>query len=200
MKKMNIYIARHGESISNAGGYIAYPYTGLTVKGLKDALSFGMRFAEGEIKIDAIYCSNLFRALQTLDKFLENYKLTNPNKIFVTDLLNEINRFDYSGRPSTEYYADRDASGKDPAAFKSLLGESENEVKNRAIKFKQLIEKNSYKNILIISHGHLLHHLCDLYNVPSLGHLSGATFTLLELTDSKSKIVTWNDSSHIKDQ
>ena len=108
---MKIYIARHGESVSNAGGYIAYPYTGLSVKGLKDASSLGKRFAKENIKIDAIYCSNLFRALQTLDRFLENYKLTNLNKIFVTDLLNEICRFDYSGRPSSEYYADRDASG-----------------------------------------------------------------------------------------
>ena len=85
----------------------------------------------------------------------------------------------------------------DPDAFKSPQGESENEVKERAVKFKRLIEKDGYENILIISHGHLLNHFCKLHDVPRLGHLNGATLTLLEIIGGKSKVVTWNDSSHI---
>lgn len=197
---MNIYIARHGESISNAGEYIAYPYTGLSNKGLNDSFALGKCYAEKNIKVDAIYCSYLFRALQTLHQFLKEYKKIDPDKIFITELLNEIDRFDYSGHSSAEYYADRDASGIDPNIFKSPKGESENDVKNRAIKFNQLIKKDNYSNILIISHGHFLKHFCDINNITGVGHLSGATFSLIKLTEGKSKVISWNDSNHIKDQ
>ena len=56
---MKVYITRHGESVSNAEGYIAFSYTGLSDKGMVDAKKLGERLAKDGIKIDAVYCSFL---------------------------------------------------------------------------------------------------------------------------------------------
>lgn len=194
---MKIYITRHGESVGNVKGYIAYPHTKLTAKGIRNAQALGKRFTQECHHIDAIYCSNLYRAQQTLDQFLKKYKNIQPNKIFVTELLNEIGRQEYNGRPSSEYYRDRDSSGVDSNLFRCKGGENEIDVKNRAITFKKLIETHGYENILIISHGHLLSHFCCLYGVDYTTHLQGATFSLIEVSSNKTQVLAWNDSLHL---
>jgi len=193
---MNIYITRHGESISNAEGYVAFSYTGLSNKGLKDAKKLGERLSKENIKIEAIYCSSLYRTLQTMDQIFKGGFKINPKKVIVIDLIREINRFEFEGQPSTEYYAVRDTSDLDPDDFKCKGGESENDVKKRALKFKKMIEISGFKNILIITHGHFIGRFNSIFGL-KLEHTNGAALSLLEIDGDKAEVKFWNDTSHL---
>lgn len=194
---MKVYITRHGESVSNAEGYIAFSYTGLSDKGIIDAKELGERLVKDGIKIDAIYCSSLFRTLQTVDQIFKGGFKIDPKKVIVTDLVREISRLEFEGQPSTEYYAVRDSSGLDPDDFKCKGGESENDVKRRAAEFKELIEKSGFENILVITHGHFIGKFNSLFGM-KLEHTTGGALSLLEIEGDKAEVKFWNDTSHLK--
>ncbi|HEX9008645.1 MAG TPA: histidine phosphatase family protein [Patescibacteria group bacterium] len=195
---MKVYITRHGESVSNAEGYIAFSYTGLSDKGMEDAKKLGERLAKENIKIDAIYCSSLYRTLQTMDQIFKGGFKIDPKKVIVTDLVREINRAEYEGVPSTEYYAVRDASGMDPDDFKCKGGESENDVKRRAAEFKKMIEESGYENILVVTHGHFIGRFNSLFGM-KLEHTTGGALSLLEIEGGKAEVKFWNDTSHLEE-
>lgn len=195
---MKVYITRHGESVSNAEGYIAFSYTGLSDKGMVDAKKLGERLAKENIKIDAVYCSSLFRTLQTMDQIFKGGFKIDPKKVFVTDLVREINRAEYEGQPSTEYYAVRDSSGLDPDDFKCKGGESENDVKRRAAEFKKMIEESGYENILVITHGHFIGRFNSLFGM-KLEHTTGGALSLVEVEGDKAEVKLWNDTSHLEE-
>ena len=194
---MKVYITRHGESVSNAEGYIAFSYTGLSDKGMVDAKKLGERLAKDGIKIDAVYCSSLFRTLQTIDQIFKGGFKIDPKKVIVTDLVREISRLEFEGQPSTEYYAIRDSSGLDPDDFKCKGGESENDVKRRAAEFKNLIEKSGFENILVITHGHFIGRFNSLFGM-KLEHTTGGGLSLLEIEGDKAEVKFWNDTSHLE--
>jgi broad specificity phosphatase PhoE len=194
---MKVYITRHGESISNAEGYIAFSYTGLSDKGLEDAKKLGERLVKENIKIDAIYCSSLYRTLQTMDQIFKGGFKVDPKKIVITDLIREINRLEFEGQPSTEYYAVRNTtSGLNPDDFRCKGGESENDVKERALDFKKMIEKSGFENILIITHGHFIGRFNSIFGL-KLEHTNGAALSLLEIDEDKAEVKFWNDTSHL---
>ena len=112
------------------------------------------------------------------------------------DLLREINRLEFEDRPSTEYYATRDASGLDPDDFRCKGGESENDVKRRAAEFKKTIESSGFENILVITHGHFIGRFNSLFGL-KLEHKNGAALSLLEIDGDKAKVEFWNDTSHL---
>jgi broad specificity phosphatase PhoE len=190
---MKIYIVRHGQSISNKEGYIAFYHTGLTEKGKLDSRKLGKRLVRRKIKFDAIFCSPLYRALQTLDEILKAGLEINPNNIFVSDLLKEINRREFEGRPREEYYQAREKSGVDPNDFRCREGESENDVRKRAIKFQKLLEQSQFETILVVSHGHFIAQFTSLFNLKGLGHNEGATLSLLEWKNNQCKVILWNN-------
>ena len=194
---MKVYITRHGESVSNAEGYIAFSYTGLSDKGMVDAKKLGERLAKDGIKIDAVYCSSLFRTLQTIDQIFKGGFKIDPKKVIVTDLVREISRLEFEGQPSTEYYAIRDSSGLDLDDFKCKGGESENDVKRRAAEFKNLIEKSGFENILVITHGHFIGRFNSLFGM-KLEHTTGGGLSLLEIEGDKAEVKFWNDTSHLE--
>lgn len=193
---MKIYITRHGESVSNAEGYIAFSYTGLSDKGILDAKKLGERLVKENIKIDAIFCSSLYRTLQTMDQIFKGGFKIDPKKVFITDLIREINRLEFEGQPSAEYYAVRDTSGSNPDDFKCKGGESENDVKTRAVEFKNVIEKSGFENILIITHGHFIGRFNSLFGM-KLEHTTGGALSLLEIKGDKAEVSFWNDISHL---
>jgi broad specificity phosphatase PhoE len=194
---MKIYLTRHGESVSNAEGYIAFSYTGLSDKGMVDAQKLGKKLVNDGIRVDAIYCSSLFRSLQTMDQIFKGGFKIDPKKVIVTDLVREINRLEFEGQPSTEYYAVRDSSDLDPDDFKCKGGESENDVKRRAAEFKELIEKSGFENILVITHGHFIGRFNSLFGM-KLEHTTGGALSLLEIEGDKAEVKFWNDVTHLE--
>jgi broad specificity phosphatase PhoE len=178
---MEIYIVRHGQSVSNAAGYIAYSHTGLTEKGKRKAKKLGKRLAKEGVKFDAVYCSPLYRALQTLEEILKAGLKIDQKNIFITDLVREINRREFEGKPREKYYKAQARSEVDSDDFRCKGGESENDVKKRAKKFKNLLEETSFNNVLLISHGHFIAQFTSLFNLGKLGHNESTTLSLLEL-------------------
>src|SRR3990172_3881755 len=65
MKKLNIYIIRHGEKVSDAGG--------LTKKGRAQAISLAKRL--GKLNITKIYSSDLRRCKETAEIIRKTLKL-----------------------------------------------------------------------------------------------------------------------------
>ncbi len=198
---MKIYIVRHGESKSNAAKYVAFSHTGLTDKGKEDAHKLGQRLSKEAVKIDIIYCSSLYRALQTLEEILNAGLEIDPKKIIISDLVREINRREFEGKNSEEYKVARVASGIDPNDFKCANGESENDVKKRAEKFLEQLFAGANKddNVLLISHGHFIGQLVSLLGLGDLGHNHGAALSVIEIDpeSKRGKVIFWNDTSHI---
>ncbi|MCL2513035.1 MAG: histidine phosphatase family protein [Oscillospiraceae bacterium] len=66
---MNIIIIRHGESVNNLPDISLHTEDpGLTPRGFKQARLLGERFANWDIKIDALFSSPLLRALRTANE------------------------------------------------------------------------------------------------------------------------------------
>lgn len=193
---MNLYIVRHGESDGNANRFISFSHTGLTAKGHQDARNLGKRLAKKNITIDRVYCSTLYRSIQTLEDLIKTGLTVDQKNIELTELIIEINRKEFEGRNRTEYYQQK-AAHESPDDYCCLNGESENDVKARAVKFRKVLKKDKSKNVLIITHGHFLKHLMDLLGLYNLGHLTGASLSLVKITPKKSNVVFWNDTEHI---
>jgi len=197
MKK--IYIARHGESEGNSGNFISFPHTPLTNKGHKEAQKLGERLTKEKIKFDRIYCSPLYRSLQTLEDLLKAGIRIKQENIEINDLLREINRKEFEGKPRELYYAQKEKS-KSPENYRCRGGESENDVKKRAERFLSLIKRRNDKIVLIITHGHFLRHFMAFLGFPSgLSHPHGCSLSLVEINSEKGKpkLIFWNDISHL---
>lgn len=189
---MKIYLVRHGESESNAKGIIGSLETGLTEKGIAQAKELGEKLSKENIPFDVVYCSNMRRGRQTLEEFIKAGLNVNEDKIFTTDLINEIDRKEFEGKPTTEYYAARDASGLDPNEYKCEGGESEMDVRKRAMEFKEMVEKSGFENILVISHGHFLGQLTSIYDIKDIGRNGNGSLLVLEITDGKANVVSFD--------
>lgn len=190
---MKIYLVRHGESISNKEGYIAFYHTGLTKRGKQQSKRLGKYLTQSGIKFDAIYCSPLYRALQTLEEVLKTGLEINQKNIFITPLLAEINRKEFEGRPREEYYQAQKASGITFDDFRCKGGESEKDVKKRAAKFKKFLQQSSFKSVLVITHGHFIAQFTSLFNAKGPGHNQPAALCLLEIRDKRGQIIFWNN-------
>ena len=91
---MYIYIIRHGETYGNINGD-GFTETDLTDNGLNQAFLLGERFKDE--RIDAIYTSNLIRAVKTGGEIHKYHKHANFN-IF-TSLMEKGTDKDYTGLP-----------------------------------------------------------------------------------------------------
>ena len=194
-----IYITRHGESEGNSRGFISFTHTPLTARGHKEAQKLGERLTKEKIKFDRVYCSPLYRSLQTMDELLKAKIKVKEENIEINELLKEINRKEFEGKPRELYYVQKEKS-KSPEDYRCRGGESENDVKKRAQKFLRLIRKKGDKTILIITHGHFLRHFMALLGFPSgLSHPHGCSLSLVEVSSEKEKpkLIFWNDISHL---
>lgn len=194
---MKIYIVRHGESEGNAREFISFSHTPLTSKGHGDVRKLGKRLTKEGVKIDRVYCSTLYRSLQTLEDLLKTGLKVNGKAIELSDLLREINRKEFEGREKTLYYSEKDASNS-PEDYRCKNGESENDVKKRAEEFIKIIKKAKYENVLIITHGHFLKHFMSLLGLGGLDHLRGASLSLVQISPKKSEVIFWNDTAHLE--
>ena len=147
-----IYFVRHGETILNAEQKRQGEAGGLSEKGKVQAFALGERLSTFGIK--NIFCSTFQRAMETADEILKscpvNIEYTpllgerkNPTRIIglsYTDHITEeaINFMDKS-------YHTPDARWEDEENFQDL--------KDRAIKLKEFLIKNSSDKTLCVSHG-----------------------------------------------
>lgn len=157
---MKLYLVRHGETLSKSQKLNRYN-TGLSEKGKEQSKKVGIFFKNKNF--DVVYCSELERAIQTLEQIRPFIKDT---KIVFTKELNEINKGIHNTRE--EYEESLKKSGLKDHQFRPDKGENYFDVEKRAKKFlKFLKEKHPDDTILIIGHGIFLRlFILQLFNKP----------------------------------
>ena len=195
MKKL--YIVRHGQSEGNIIRQVSFSHTPITEKGRNDSYKLGKRLKREKVKIDAIFYSPLTRSVQTLEAIKEGGFDVSQIQVKPSPLLQEINRKEFEGKPSEEYYAKRVESGLLPDDYRCKGGESENDVKKRAIKFLNYLKSSKFDSVLIVTHGHFIAWIMKLLELSNPGHLHGASLSLIEIDGNKAKMVFLDDASHL---
>ena len=163
----NIFLIRHGQtelnrlSIVQGSGVDA----GLNELGLRQSVAFYESYRNHPFEV--VICSDLVRSHQTILPFVDN-----GIPLFRTALINEISWGIQEGKPSTK---------ESISEYKSVVqdwssgnldsrvggGESARELRDRCLKFKELLLLRPERDILICSHGRTMRGLnCVFGDLP----------------------------------
>jgi broad specificity phosphatase PhoE len=142
---MFVYCIRHGESETNRDGkWTGWNNPLLTEKGEADAKKAGEIIKN--VKFDAVYASDLTRAIQTANIATTNHEL------IIDKRLREVNVGDFAGR----YYADvpvEDTELSKREGYAKFNGESKQEFLNRTKSFLTELESSNLDNVAVFTHG-----------------------------------------------
>ncbi len=147
--KNKYFLLRHGQALSNVKEIISsWPEKGrfpLTEKGRKDIKERAQELKDKNV--DFIFSSDLLRTKQTAQIVSEKIGI----EPFFEKRLREYNVGIFNGKPEIDYR--KHMEGKNRFKESSQRGETYNQIAERVLDlFKELEEKYSGKNILIISH------------------------------------------------
>ncbi|MGI5892513.1 MAG: alpha-ribazole phosphatase [Bacillota bacterium] len=164
--RTRIYLIRHGETeFNNLWRYQGLLDHGLNENGQAQALALGTYFAQR--KVDAIYASNLKRALETAKPIAEIHNLP----INTEERLKEMDFGLWEGLSFAEIEADFPDLAKRWLAEPHLVtipqGETFVQVGQRAAAaFRDIADKHRGQSVVIVAHGgvnRLI--LCDLFGL-----------------------------------
>jgi alpha-ribazole phosphatase len=186
---MILTLLRHAEVVEEyQGKYNGHIDIALSCNGVKQAKKLALEL-QGEV-YDAIYCSNLLRAKQTLE--LLNIKNT---QIIYSEKLREKSWGIHEGKSFEEI----EKSGIKYENFEqwiyALDGENIDEfIKKIKVYFEEIIFTSNAKNILIITHSGVIKSLLKIFLNTSLReafsqNLEYASFIKLEKINSKFRIL-----------
>ena len=184
---MLLYVIRHGESETN----LSHHWTGwndvnLTDKGRKDAARAGERLKG--IDFDAIYASDLTRALNTAQIALPGYQ---PK---ITPLLREINVGDLAGNPIDIVTAEERKEFAQ-VGYGARNGETQEEFAGRIREFLAEVEKQDYQTVAAFAHAGWLRSMLDLVVGTVLPRdavcCNNCTIAVFEYTGSKWRLHSW---------
>ena len=154
--KRRIYLVRHAESASNAGGPLAGEKTPLTERGFDQARFMAARAAK--LPLDAIISSSMLRARQTAECIAE---ATNKPIVATSDLF--VERRHPSGQlgltekhPETirlEQFMNNNFGQEN---FRHSDEENFYDLRTRAQAALAYLTKLPYQNILVVTHGTFL--------------------------------------------
>jgi len=149
--KSTIYLLRHGATVpSSDKRYIGQIDIPLSDIGRKQAQWWQEELAQ--IKFDAIYCSDLSRAIDTAQIVAQNQ----TTEIKSTSQLREINLGDWDSmgmQEIRETYPDAWLKrGQQLDRFRPPNGESFQDLQHRVLTVVESIEFNSVQNVLMVSH------------------------------------------------
>lgn len=205
---MNIYFVRHGESTENALQIYDWMYAPLTDLGIKQSQKVAQRFKD--IKIDAIYHSDMVRARMTAN---EIKKFQNAEMI-ESELIREQ-------LPPSELLGLSENDQKSKVVMKLLQQNEHNkdfhysdeenfeDLKKRVFEFLNNMESLNKENILVIGHGYVLRTLIgyilygvnfnsnDFVNLKRSLKTINTGVTICEVNNKKWTLVSWNDYSHL---
>ena len=164
---MKIYFVAHATSTDNEEGLSSgWNNPELSELGIQQAKELGERFKS--IPIDLICCSDLKRAVDTVDiAFKKKIPITIDRK------LREINYGDFNGRPKEEVDSMKIEKIVEPFSG----GESYRQAVDRVQQFyNELKQKHSDKVILVVGHRATQYGLDVLVNNKGLEELVGVSF------------------------
>lgn len=200
---MKLIVTRHGETVENAAGIIQGHLEGtLSKAGKTQAQKLAQRLKDE--KIDAIYSSDLTRAVDTA-KEIATYHKGIP--LFLVKELRERKHGNFQGKRRSEI----DANPEEVSQFKSITtappnGENWFQVYGRARLFLDKIT-NAYpnQNILVVSHGGLVRAMiCVIKKQPpeemfTIDKIGNASIGIFELEEGKEhQIHVLNCTKHLE--
>ncbi|AOR24701.1 histidine phosphatase family protein [Clostridium taeniosporum] len=197
---MTLFLTRHGETEWNIDRKLQGSQDSpLTERGLRQARSLRDRLKNE--KIDVIYSSPTKRALDTAKIIAE----ANNTPIVTCDEFKEIGFGEYEGK----YIKDLPIIGENNFLeemfcgnheIKGTNGETLLDVKNRSFKMlESILEKESDKNILIVTHGMALKVIMSYFTefeCELKGVYGQASLTKIVRDKDKFNILFKNDRSH----
>lgn len=204
---MRIYFVRHGESAYNAARVFQPGTVELSEKGVEQAKIVADRFKN--IDVDKIITSDYKRARQTA----EIISSTINKEVIATPLARERkNPSEIHGksvedeealrikRLSEDGFADKDFHYSDEENFHDL--------KARAIKLIEFINKHNENNVLVVIHGTILRCVTavmmfsDGLTAEEFRHfnffsMENTGITVCEKQADKWRLIAWNDHAHL---
>lgn len=199
-----IIIIRHGETEWNQSGrFQGHSDVPLSEEGRAQAEALGRNLIVDQV--DAIYASDLMRAMETAAPLAARFGL----KVIADPLLRELNFGAWEGRSFTEVNADSPDTMKefyrDPE--RAAIPESEpfpDFQKRVAGRVREIAAAECGKRVVIVSHGASIRILlADLLSMPirSIWHISqlNTAVNRIRFEDDGFAIVTLlNDTSHLR--
>lgn len=155
---MQLFVVRHGETEENAGGVVQGHHHGtLSARGRRQAEQLAVRFRE--VQFDAIYTSDLGRAVMTAEAIGQFQKAPIQRSV----LLRERGAGVFEGRSFREMDQVQEQSGFTHAEFKPEGGESYREVLARVVSFLESLNgHDDDQRLLIVSHGRWMRMLLSI--------------------------------------
>lgn len=156
---LRLIIVRHGETEENVKGIVQGQTHGkLTEKGRKQVKELALTLKN--TKLDAIFSSDLRRAVDTADEIAKYHKL----KVRRIKILRERHAGTFHRKLHDEMSADQVASGLSKAEYRPRGGESLVDLKKRVAKFaKELYKNNNDKTVLVVTHGFVIKCMYSFY-------------------------------------
>jgi len=206
---MKIYLVRHGESTLNAKNFHQDEYSPLSKKGISQAKEIAKRFKD--IPINLFYASPFTRAKETAGIISQ---IVNK-KIEFSPLITELKR------PSS--FVGKYFLSKDIVKIKKLITKNfENpnwrhsdketffEFRERTSEFLKKLRKINKEHVLVVTHGDFIRMFVALMifgdevepktftKIRRSFNIGNTGITECEYKNSRWKLITWNDLSHIK--
>jgi phosphoserine phosphatase len=156
---MNILLIRHAESSGNIKDIIQGSKERLTEKGKQQTQELGEKLKKE--KIEFVFSSDMQRAVETTQIAFPDTPIT------YTSLIEEKRNGDFEGKKRSE--VDWTEINKQPfETRKAPNGESLEDVKKRAQQFLELLKKQTYNKIAVMSHGTFLRVLLSIITNKSM--------------------------------
>jgi broad specificity phosphatase PhoE len=203
-KNMNIYIIRHGETKKdltfNPDGY---PDADLTQVGLKQAQITGKHISK--VQFDAIYSSDLKRAIQTAE-IISSYQ--KGLQISIDKQLREIHMGVFHTSSEDEIKKDYpefyNEFLKRETDFRYPSGESGEEVLTRILNFLEPIKYKKFNNICIVCHGGIIRSVISHFlGLPQYKRFNlhpfncGVSLLKYDNENNTLKVISVNEISHL---
>jgi broad specificity phosphatase PhoE len=170
---MKLYILRHGETDANARGIVqGWLDTELNEKGLAQAVEAAAIFDK---PIDAIYSSDLKRAVRTAEEFRNLHK---EAPYFQDSRIRERNFGDAAGTHRDEHDWEQFWSLESRSTIPNA--ETTNDFTKRVADFLDELKKKPYKSVLIVTHGGVLNRIQTILD-PNHEHYAHVNASMLEI-------------------
>src|SRR5262245_25338062 len=155
---MKLYVVRHGQTEENASGIVqGHNHGTLSALGIEQSRLLALRLRE--VQFDAIFTSDLRRAVQTTQSIAQFQRC----EIEQTVLLRERNGGIFQGRSLAELGLAEEQSGLSKAEFTPTNGESYRDLQARAGLFlNRAKDQHQHQTLLAVSHGRLIRMLLSL--------------------------------------
>ena len=199
-----VLLVRHGQTESNVNGFfMGWSNEDLNKIGYTQARRLSSRLAC--LPITSFYTSPLKRAYNTATIIAAPHKL----ELKVLDDLIEIQQGDWQGLHIDEIRQRWpelwQQSRIDPSEVTLPNGESFQQVTERAARaFDMIVADNQDKHVVIATHDVVIrvivaHALGTSNSIYRRLEINNASLSIIRVTDSKTRLITLNDTSHLED-